>query len=911
MWRTAFAVFLGWALAAGAAVVQEEMEIKGNYLRLMVDPAYGGAIQDFGLVAAPGNLAGGDGLMQEGFGVGSYYVPNRRLNEKWEVLEQYADRPVISYTYDCDGPNIRGLRVTRIMEPLPDESSVRVTWTVENKGEERQWVAPWVCNHVAPGGSATPQDRFDVPTTDGILQAGEALYYPAARNWVAATDPIEKSTWYAVFNADQTHSFLAVREDEGVKRGFQTAFVPKMLEPGAGWKTVYRMNVVRGLAHVDFACDELAGQLDYEPGKLVLLLAAVKPAPGLEIEGRVLASNGRVWKLPTKKFDISPTQLTRCTYSWSPPEDGAYDFMAQIVKDGKPLKLGQETASPHGGIDTQFIVGKPKVPKCGPDQKPGLCDRFEAWTDAPFALEQGPRKLKRTLAVSGPVTVWFEPGVEKVFPEDAPESAGPVDPTWRMAVAQGERESFQVVVRPAKQRPLERVRVTVNPLTCKATGKRIGPEDVAVYNVMYHPVRVPSHFEGATGLWPDALPPFQPFSVPGGEAAPVWFTVHARPGLPPGVYAGMIELSAADLDPVELWVEVRVFGFTLPATPYLKTDFGFWMDAAARGAEAGGGKPAPETLAAAYLGNALEHRVTLRDLTELPAETADYGAALKQYEAKLKRLQERGATTFAVPLSLLDAPEQLKQANDFVVQHKLQGRAFVHLSDGPQQPAWPRLLEIMQEWKNTAPDIPVLVTSHGLMPFIPEVLDWWGVHSQVLDTVNNRAVLGRIDSGQEVWWYVNHVPPRPYGNFFLDFAAIEHRILFWQTWALGIRGMHYWSVNFAEPGQNPWKSLLDATPVNGDGFLVYPGPEGPVNSIRWENIRDGIEDFDYLSMFAARRRNLLKLGGHGDLMKRVEAAYDLKALVPDLVSFSRDSQVLLKKRLELAGLIEEMDRALK
>jgi hypothetical protein len=162
-----------------------------------------------------------------------------------------------------------------------------------------------------------------------------------------------------------------------------------------------------------------------------------------------------------------------------------------------------------------------------------------------------------------------------------------------------------------------------------------------------------------------------------------------------------------------------------------------------------------------------------------------------------------------------------------------------------------------------------------------------------------------------VWWYVNHVPPRPYGNFFLDFAAIEHRILFWQTWALGIRGMHYWSVNFAEPGQNPWKSLLDATPVNGDGFLVYPGPEGPVNSIRWENIRDGIEDFDYLSMFAARRRNLLKLGGHGDLMKRVEAAYDLKALVPDLVSFSRDSQVLLKKRLELAGLIEEMDRALK
>lgn len=36
---------------------------------------------------------------------------------------------------------------------------------------------------------------------------------------------------------------------------------------------------------------------------------------------------------------------------------------------------------------------------------------------------------------------------------------------------------------------------------------------------------------------------------------------------------------------------------------------------------------------------------------------------------------------------------------------------------------------------------------------------------------------------------------------------------------------------------------------NGDGRLLYPNPAGsgpPVNSIRWELIRDGVEDYEML-----------------------------------------------------------------
>ena len=117
----------------------------------------------------------------------------------------------------------------------------------------------------------------------------------------------------------------------------------------------------------------------------------------------------------------------------------------------------------------------------------------------------------------------------------------------------------------------------------------------------------------------------------------------------------------------------------------------------------------------------------------------------------------------------------------------------------------------------------------------------------------------------------NHSPSRPYANFFVDFAAIEHRALFWQVWALGVRGVHYWSINYLPDGRDPRQGLLDITPVNGDGFLVYPSASGPAPSIRWETVRDGIEDYDYLVLFRELQKRVEKSGNKA-LLSRVQAA---------------------------------------
>ncbi|MCC6490780.1 MAG: hypothetical protein IT364_25055, partial [Candidatus Hydrogenedentes bacterium] len=262
--------------AALAAVVEEEVEVQGDYTVFRVAPGEGAGVERFGSIASQKNQAGGGGLLQEGFGIGNFYVPNRRLNERLEVLETAGDSPVLQYSYDCDGPNIGGLHVTRTMEPLPHEASIRVKWRIENNGDEDQWVAPWVRNEVLPGGSFENGDRIDLAAPEGVIQAQRSGYHVASRNWIAATDPALKETLYAVFNADQTHAFLAERENGAPFCALQTAFIPKVMKVGDVWETAYRVNTVRGLSHVSFATDELAAQLDYVDGKLELLIAGTK-----------------------------------------------------------------------------------------------------------------------------------------------------------------------------------------------------------------------------------------------------------------------------------------------------------------------------------------------------------------------------------------------------------------------------------------------------------------------------------------------------------------------------------------------------------------------------------------------------------------------------------------------------------
>ncbi len=895
---------MGVVLALPAAVASGEVSgpdpIETAYVRMILAPENGARASEFTLKTTRHNLAGVGGLLNEGFGVPSLYVPGRRLNERVDIVEEPGGRRVARYSYDADGPNIKGLRVVRTVEALPDTSSLRIRWAIVNKGDEEHWVAPWVGNSIAPGGTLDPEDRIDFPTLDGIVRATRSAFYPASRNWAAATDPVAKETVYAVFHANLLHSLLARTEVAQNVFGFQAAFVPRTFKPGETVETTYFLNVVRGLSHVDFASEEFAGQVDYKGDRVELVLAGARKLPLLRIRAAIRsAADGQVWQLAPKQFTLTPDVPIRCTFPWTAPGDGAYALLAKLDAGGKPFSLGGETGSPHGGIDTQFVVGKPgRAP-------------LEAWTNAPDILNRGARILRRATLQANGTDLWFESSVEKIFREDRPEPTGDAMSGITLDMARNESESFQLVVHPPKGKTLRDVNVAVRELAGQTGGSAIPASAIRVANVAYYSVRVPTHFEGPTGQWPDALPRFKPFLARGGESSPIWFTLYIPADQVPGPYEGVFELSSPDLDaPVSFKVRVRVRTFALPRTPALKTDFGIWAQAASEGCRRLRYTGSEADLAQAYLDNAFRHRVTLTPLVHLPEKSEDYAAALQAYAPKLRGLRRQGASSVAVPPALLDAPAALAAANRFVVDNDLRGQAFCPIADEPSHGEWAGVFERLKKWKQTAPDIAAMLTASGLQPFLPDSADVWAVHLPMFDTVNNRPILERIAQGGEVWCYVNDAPSRPYGNFFIDFSSIEHRILFWQAWALGVKGFRYACINVCDPERDAYADLVDAVPTQGNGFLVYPGPEGPVDSIRWENIRDGIEDYDYLVLLRERTEALRQKGGDAGLLARAQAAANLKTLVPDLLSYPRTPSALLIKRAEIGDVLDELGAAL-
>ncbi len=129
----------------------------------------------------------------------------------------------------------------------------------------------------------------------------------------------------------------------------------------------------------------------------------------------------------------------------------------------------------------------------------------------------------------------------------------------------------------------------------------------------------------------------------------------------------------------------------------------------------------------------------------------------------------------------------------------------------------------------------------------------------VLGTFTDR-MLAAQEEGDEVWWYVTRRPQDPEITLGMDTASIRHRILFWQQKLYNVDGFLYYLVN-------DWYGLSEDHGLNkkhetnggndffdcyGNGVLLYSGVDfdeyGPVSSLRLENVRDGIEDFEYLTM---------------------------------------------------------------
>ncbi len=163
------------------------------------------------------------------------------------------------------------------------------------------------------------------------------------------------------------------------------------------------------------------------------------------------------------------------------------------------------------------------------------------------------------------------------------------------------------------------------------------------------------------------------------------------------------------------------------------------------------------------------------------------------------------------------------------------------------------------------------------------------------------------EKGNEVWWYVTRYPHYPEITLSISDPAVDHRIMFWQQKLYNVDGFLYYSVNDWYGGgasQHDWGwnakkevSTDSFTPytVYGNGVLLYHGGKvgrlhEAVESIRLEQIRDGIEDYDYFVLLDEKYGE-----GTSELL--------IKQVTTSLGNFKSDIDLFTEIRLAAGNLI--------
>ena len=102
----------------------------------------------------------------------------------------------------------------------------------------------------------------------------------------------------------------------------------------------------------------------------------------------------------------------------------------------------------------------------------------------------------------------------------------------------------------------------------------------------------------------------------------------------------------------------------------------------------------------------------------------------------------------------------------------------------------------------------------------------------------------RKDPDKTTTYYLCGDPVHP--NSFTFSPAIESRMIPWLSAYYELDGYLRWAYNSwsdKDPYANPVFNF-----IQGDDYYIYPGKSGPVSSIRWELLKEGIEDYELLKV---------------------------------------------------------------
>ncbi len=489
--------------------------------------------------------------------------------------------------------------------------------------------------------------------------------------------------------------------------------------------------------------------------------------------------------------------------------------------------------------------------------------------DAGESLSPGFERAVFRLPAKGPLKVWGNYPVLKVFLSDPLPAEQPAKERLEIALARNERESAQLLLESAQEVTIREVRLEPTPGAHLPAGLSMSWNVVNYVEIEREAVHDPG---GRPGPNPDPLLPPVPVTVKPGERAALYLTFSATADCPAGQHPGAIVLAGEPT--VRVPVVLRVWNFALPDKPTIR------VSAHARGRaferyDPRGGEKAhadwlelaadchvnPSTELTQKLQGAewikLEHGRPVIDWAAFDAVAGPYFDrgfdVLTLPPQNLRTRGPRGKTVrpwLGLPVESAEFAAAFEDYWRQVGRHlRDQGwleRCHVYLWDEPNEREYEPLIRLLELVHQGDPGL--LRAAAGYMMPVPELyghVDVWTTNLRWYSVVAvTDRVAERQAAGDEVGAYGNN-------RYQLQYPISFMRNWFWLLFRYGFQHTGYWSVNAWRT--NPWVTLGERQEEPGAGFLLYPAPaEGYrlCSSLRWEAVRDGMEDFEYLRLYA-------------------------------------------------------------
>jgi hypothetical protein len=265
-----------------------------------------------------------------------------------------------------------------------------------------------------------------------------------------------------------------------------------------------------------------------------------------------------------------------------------------------------------------------------------------------------------------------------------------------------------------------------------------------------------------------------------------------------------------------------------------------------------------------------------------------------------------GATEASVTLPGRDfLPQFLPALEQHLEERGWLDKTIFHIADEPSNHnimTWREASDFVHRYGPRLRRVDAIETPHcldRLEVWVPK-LDHYGTWQEAYEDAQRQ--------GNEMWFYtVGIFQAGVYMNKTADVPLIQSRTLHWLNYRFGLTGYLHWGFNvwtkdpFEDPGQH-----------RGDGWHVYPKKDGLLDSLRWEQMRNGIQDYECFRLLEDKIRQL-----RAGLRPRVAALLDpaqrgreiAAGVVRAAEDYSNDPNVLYRAKRQLLDEILGLDQA--